>query len=319
MKIRIFTVVVLLCGSMSAGAQGEQHEKAFAHLDVAVTAGSTGLGLDLEAPVSDVLRLRTGFAFMPSIHYNMTFGVQVGDDPSTSASKFDRLSSMLSQLTGSKVDDSIDMIGRPTYSNFKLLLDVYPFRKKNWHFTAGFYWGKSEIADAYNTTEDMPSLFAVTMYNSIYDRIENYEPIIEINGTGLYLDPAYEDKILNYGRMGINLGDYVVPDEDGNVRHYIMEPDENSMAKAKVKVNSFKPYLGFGYGGALLKGDDRLKISFDCGAMFWGGTPSVITHDGTDLAKDVTDVRGKVGRYVDIIKGFKVFPVLDLRISYRLF
>jgi hypothetical protein len=91
------------------------------------------------------------------------------------------------------------------------------------------------------------------------------------------------------------------------------------MCKAEMKVNSFKPYLGFGYGGNLIKGNDRCKISFDCGALFWGGTPSIKTHDGTDLTKDVENIRGKVGDYVDLAKKIKVFPVLNLRVAYRLF
>jgi hypothetical protein len=69
----------------------------------------------------------------------------------------------------------------------------------------------------------------------------------------------------------------------------------------------------------MIKGNDHWQVSFDCGAMFWGGTPKVVTHDGTDLINDVENVRGKVGDYIDIIKQVKVFPVVNLRISYRLF
>ena len=49
-----------------------------------------------------------------------------------------------------------------------LLVDVFPFKNnKHWHFTAGFYWGNSTIGKAYNTTEDMPSLVAVGIYNNM--------------------------------------------------------------------------------------------------------------------------------------------------------
>ena len=34
-----------------------------------------------------------------------------------------------------------------------------------------------------------------------------------------------------------------------------------------------------------------------------------------DLAKDVRDIGGKVGDYVDIMKSFKAYPVINLRIS----
>ncbi len=61
----------------------------------------------------------------------------------------------------------------------------------------------------------------------------------------------------------------------------------------KIKVNNFRPYLGFGYGGKLSNRSDRNWISFDCGAMFVGGTPRIITHDGVDLAKDVKNILEK--------------------------
>ena len=100
---------------------------------------------------------------------------------------------------------------------------------------------------------------------------------------------------------------------------YIMEPDAANMVSCKIKVNSFRPYLGFGYGGKLSNRSDRNWISFDCGAMFWGGTPKVITHDGMNLATDVDNIDGKVGDYVKFFKGVKVFPVLELRLTHRIF
>lgn len=98
-----------------------------------------------------------------------------------------------------------------------------------------------------------------------------------------------------------------------------MEPDANNMVSCKIKVNSFRPYLGFGYGGKLSNRSDRNWISFDCGFMFWGGTPKVLTHDGVDLAKDVTDISGRVGNYVSLFKCFKALPVLELRLTHRIF
>ena len=120
------------------------------------------------------------------------------------------------------------------------------------------------------------------------------------------------DKIEGYGRMGIYLGDMA----DGL---YMMLPDEDGMVKCTVKTNAFKPYLGFGYGDAMARSDKKYNVSFDCGVMFWGGSPKVVTHDGTDLVYQVDNVRGKVGACVDFISAFKVFPVLNLRISRRLF
>ena len=113
--------------------------------------------------------------------------------------------------------------------------------------------------------------------------------------------------------VGVHVGDY----PDGTP--YRMEPDANNMVSCKIKVNNFRPYLGFGYGGKLSNRSDRNWISFDCGAMFWGGTPRVITHDGVDLAKDVKNISGKVGDYVSLFKAVKVYPVLELRLTHRIF
>lgn len=322
---RFILLFVAICSGLMSGAQtSESQEKGFfKHLDASLTVGSTGLGFDLASPMGEYAQLRAGFSFMPHIHYKMNFEVQVGDDASTSKSKFQTLSGLLKDMTGYQVDNSIDMIGVPTYYNFNLLVDVFPFKNnKHWHFTAGFYLGNSMIGKAYNTTEDMPSLVAVGIYNNMYEKAINKEPFVTINYNGVPFsvpdDPEQQDmlyeKFSEYGRMGVWIGNHV---SDGSP--YIVEPDENSMVKAEVRVNTFKPYLGFGYGGRLIKGDNRYKISFDCGAMFWGGTPSILTHDGTDLAKDVEGVKWKVGDYVRLIKGVKVFPVLNVRITRTLF
>ena len=114
--------------------------------------------------------------------------------------------------------------------------------------------------------------------------------------------------------MGVRVGDRV---SDGTP--YLMEPDKDGMVKADMKVNAFRPYLGFGYTGRIIKDDDRYNIGFECGAMIWGGTPDLITHDGTNLTKDIKNIMYSVGDYVDVVKKFKVFPVINLRITRKLF
>ena len=303
----------------------------FNHLDISLTTGSTGIGLDVAMPVAEWMKLMAGFTYMPRFNLTMHFGVQIGDKPETEEeqqSKFDRLNGMLESFVGTKVDRQIDMIGEPCFDNVKLLADFYPFKNKKWHITAGFYYGGSKIAKAWNATEDATSLVAVAMYNNLYGRVvKSYEsvlasmsdpnavpePFMSFGGNDYYADEELYNKVTYYGRMGVHIADY----KDGTP--YRLEPDENNMVKAQIRVNKFRPYLGFGYGGALSKKDDTYSLSFDCGMMFWGGTPKILTHDGTDLANDVDHVRGKVGDYVKIIKAFKVYPVLSLRLTRKIF
>ena len=309
--------------------KGIQDHEFFTHLDIGATIGSTGLGIDVATPLGEYVEMRAGFSYMPRFEMSSTFRVQVGDSLDKKydsqghrlETKFDKLSGYMKTIVGYEIDDEIEMTSRPSFYNFKLLFDVFPFPDKRWHVTAGFFVGPSEFGRAYNITEEMPSLVSVTMWNKMYDKAYNWEPVYE----DYFLPTQLERKLLQYGKMGFHAGNYTHDgvDSKGNEYKkgdkYMMVPDETSgMVKAYMKTNRFKPYLGFGYSGAISK-DKMTQLSVDAGVMFWGGTPSVITHDGTDLTHDVEDVRGKLGKYVDAAKFFKVFPMIEVRLSRRIF
>lgn len=314
----------------------------FQHLDVSVTAGTPGIGIDVASPIGDYVQLRAGYEIMPHFDARMEFNLTIGGKPARSydadgnreITTFDKMKDFLYGFTGYDVEDHVDMIGTPNLSNFKLLVDVFPFKQnKHWHFTAGFYWGPSKFATAVNSTESMVSLLSVGMYNRMYEKAVAGDPLIDLESMGYYgvsygdevTDILY-DKIKGFGRLGFSLGTFKhdVYDSDGNLIHqkgdaYIVEPGSDSMVRVKAKSNAFKPYLGFGYGGKLFKKDDSWKVSFDCGAMFWGGTPDLYVHDGVNLTKDVEGIGGQVGDYVSLIKAFKVYPVLSLRLTKTIF
>ena len=163
---------------------------------------------------------------------------------------------------------------------------------------------------------EMPSLLAVNIYNNFYDYIMSDDAIDKPIFGNTYLDPFMVDEIREdlegQGYMGIHVGDY----KDG--RPYMMQPDKDGMVKVSAFVNRFKPYVGLGYTGDLGK-TKRWKLDVDCGMMMWGGTPSLIVHDGVNLSKDIVNIKGKPGDYVDMMKAFKVYPVVSVSVSYRIF
>ena len=339
----LLTTMVVLPMEAQQNALKDYFKKYFHHMDVGVTMGTTGLGVDVSMPVYKNVCLRTGLFYTPRFEVPMTFGIQVGDDPVTSASKFAKMSSVLHDLTGNPVTDHVEMIGKAKMWNWNLLVDVYPLKQnKHWRVTAGFFLGPSNVAEAFNKTESMASLVAVSIYNNMYDKLhgKTKKELYQLNLIDLsVLGESYADIKLDYnlllklqqgfdaaGRMGVHLGTYVrdVVDENGNVIHkkgdsYLMTPDEDNMVKADMKVNAFKPYIGFGYEGRLIKGNDRLNVGVDAGIMLWGGKPSLLTHDGTDLINDVEGITGKVGDYVDIMSSMPVFPVANVRFMYTIF
>lgn len=332
--------IVLSIAFMAAfiGIKAQENNKLFNHLDLGLTLGTTGIGLDAAMPISNVVKLRAGFEVMPRFNYNMHFFVESYDPDApeeqamVSDDQISKMSELLYNLTGFKVDQTGIMECKPTMWNFKFMVDVYPFKNKHWHVTAGFHWGPSKIAEAVNAIEDSPSLFAVGMYNHLYDVaykdwvLDIPTPIITTETTGpIYLTPIIEQKLIEMGQMGIPVGTFThdVIDAKGNLHQegdmYYMLPNENSMVYVDARTNSFKPYLGFGYEGRLIKGNDNYHVGFDAGVMFWGGTPSIITHEGIDLAKDIDDLVIQNAKYIDFVKGVKAYPVLNFRITRRIF
>ena len=287
------------------------------HLDLGVSLGTTGIGLDASATLSSVVKIRTGISYTPPVHVPLHFSMTTYDGGAIHSGNFDKAKEMMKMVSGFDIDDVVDITGKPTMFNFKLLADIYPLRNKHWHLTAGFFLGPKKVGSAINTMGEMPSLLAVGIYNNFYDYLVNEEYLDKPIFKDIYLDPDLGDqlreKVMNTGRVGIHIGEFK---SDGTP--YIVQPDKDGMVKAKALVNMLRPYAGFGYETTLTS-DNRLKMTVDCGAMMWGGAPEIIAHDGVNLTTDVTNIRGKVGDYMNVVTALKVYPVVSIRFAWALF
>lgn len=266
--------------------------------------------------------------------------------------RFDRLASLLESMTGLHVDDRVDMLGSPHMNNFKFMVDVFPLKNKHWSVSVGAYIGNSCFAKAKNTMEDMSSLMAVSIYNNMYNRIMAEEPLFDYRGMTATLPSEFTDVVRSYGKMSMPIGEFVhdvvaqqdvlyeyneIDDITGEILHakgdvrvpqgqvlyhqgeeYRMAPGNDNMVRVRATNNVFRPYLGIGYEGPLSK-NRRLVLGAHAGIMMWGGRPNLITHEGVDLIHDLTNVHGKVGNYVRLAKKFPIYPVLEFRLSYRIF
>ena len=125
----------------------------------------------------------------------------------------------------------------------------------------------------------------------------------------------------DYGQKGIGLG------------NYWLTTDEKGYVHADLKVNSFKPYIGFGFGRAVPR-KSRVSVSCDFGVKFWGkpglgamtkdfkhtvGNNSMesyrkFSYDDLD-ENDDEDLKDAF----KIIEKVIVYPVLNVRISGRIF
>lgn len=355
------------------------------HMDVGVNVGTMGVGVDVAVPVGDYVRVRAGYHYMPRFTINSNFPVEtrsgngsvtdfVGEETNVSdlQGRISRIERRLDNMgvdlntpeysktkalldyynamspeerKNTVVSDKVAMGLRPSMHQFKLLVDVIPFRNnKHWSFTTGIFVGPSVVGDACNMDKETLALMTISAYNELYVLSCQWNLP---NGNHI---SSLEER----GVAGFNLGRF----KDGNLA--IMVPDKDNKARAEMEVSKVRPYIGFGYNTHLSR-NKRWQLNVDAGVMFLCGAPKVyvdnvysinednidfdkygdidlcenfdIIHpneSGTDyivdtplshvdLIRDVKGIPGKVGDLVDVVSKFKVYPNATVTFSYRLY
>lgn len=146
--MRLLTLTLIgLMGTMTVQAQDKVEEFGlFDHLSAGISLGTTGIGFEVAAPVTDYLQARVGYSFMPKI--------KVKGDQSLKSTN-----AIFKKDDGTGYYDEISYEGELNMNDFKLLVDFYPFKRSTFRVTAGAYIGPSKIISA-NTTK--------TFLNSTY-------------------------------------------------------------------------------------------------------------------------------------------------------
>ncbi len=333
-RVLLLFIAVMVC-SANAVAQpslpdmrdGKKDKGILNHMDVSVTVGSTGLGVDFSMPVGEYVKVRAGGTWMPHFRVGVDYELLMSESANRQEGrdKFAKASELLKQLTGREAQNGISMMVEPQNNNFKFLVDVFPLRDKRWHVTAGFYWGNSVFARAINRTEDMTNLVMVNLYNNIVDKVLAGEDIATFEGESITVPDQLVDKVKGYGYMSVYMGPWIRDeyDSEGNLVHqkgdpYYLRPSEDNQIRCDAIVNKFKPYVGIGYSTLLKKGG-YTTLSVDAGVLFWGGRPSLITHEGVDIMHSVGVKGGDVEKTINFVKKFPVYPVLEIRLTQRIF
>ena len=151
-------------GQSFAGSEyDEDADNLFNHLSIGVSVGSDGIGFDLASPIGNMFAVRAGMSIWPRLTYKTDV------DPGTDSKSF-----ILNK------DGKIDLEGKVTLADFKLLFDFYPFKNSPFRVTAGAFIGSQKVVSVYNS--------------------------------GQFLERN------EWGKVGIQHGDYkIASDKDGNI------------------------------------------------------------------------------------------------------
>ena len=147
-------------------------------MELGLTLGSTGIGIDLAAPLCEFLQVRAGYDYM---------------------FPFQKKFHLLLQNEESSLEAYYDMTAKLTMGNAKLLADIYPFKyNKSWHITVGFYYGPSQVAKLESSSES-----ANTYAGEVgYVQLGKFTHDIDLNGVSYskgddyHMKPADDGSIL---------------------------------------------------------------------------------------------------------------------------
>lgn len=263
------------------------------HMDVGVTAGTMGIGIDLAVPVGDYVRIRAGYSYMPRFTINSNFRVETSNgsfgettlqtfnankdklaailnEPPFDQPKYQKYKEIFGKISDMELHDYVTMGLQPNMHQFKFLVDVMPFKNnKHWSFTTGFFVGPSNIGSACNAEKETTTLEGILAYNELYKEVCKQEfPVdeiyINIAGTNTELLGIMKSS----GVAGFPLGYF----ENGDKA--MMVPAPNATVRAEMEISKFRPYIGFGYN-THLSHNKKWNLNVDAGVVFLCGKPKI--------------------------------------------
>ncbi len=119
-------------------------------------------------------------------------------------------------------------------------------------------------------------------------------------GSDLVKIDGHSDDLANLQNSNVEIGDYLVP------------VDKNGDVKGGLRVKSFRPYIGLGFGRAVPK--RRITVNCELGVQFHG-KPEIYSDQGQIHLSDYTND----DTIQKIIDNIKVWPVLSIKICGRIF
>lgn len=276
----------MLATTIGASAQITDDDKQlFNHVGAGLSVGLDGIGINLATTITPYVQARVGVGIMPKIQVNdIDVDMNIdGNDIVEVNKNIDRYNKLPNAQRIDKVElpEELSMSAKLNMTNFKMLFDIYPTKTSPWRLTVGFYAGKSQLLEAWTTNCDK-ELQTITDYNAALE--------------------AHPELAQQFGltQIGAEVGDYLI------------KPD-GPQARACLKVNGFKPYLGIGSGRAI-SNKHRLSFAWDLGCQFWG-TPTIYVQD-KPLTED-SGIDGD-GGIIKTISKITVFPTFSFRINGRI-
>ena len=156
---------------------------AFQHLDVALSLGTSGIGIDVATPLCDWAQLRLGYEFMPPFTKSFSVPIYAGQNNED----FEAMRDYIYNKYYYKMPKFVEMEGDISMNNLKLLVDIYPLPdNKKLRATVGFYYGSSKIATIATDGSAKEALSYITLFNKLFETVDDGDDRLDMGMAGLY-------------------------------------------------------------------------------------------------------------------------------------
>lgn len=282
-------LLALLVSAMAFGASAQDNMEAFHHLSIGAEAGLHGFGVELAMPVQKHLVFKAGYNWVPSgdlVNADITLDTK---DLKDLQEQYDPIAHFEHKFGDEAVISTGVQMG---LTNFKAMINWYPFSSGRLYLAGGVYYTPSSKKDdpfirlSGNTTEN------------------DWEALKELNDYKAQHDPTAEKS-----ELALKIGDesYAVKEVDGC-----------GYMQADYKFDPLKYYLGIGLGRCIP--NKTVGLQFEVGAMVYHNAKLYCQDKEVGSITDAADGLGNDAKEImEYVDKYPIYPQVTLRLNFRVF
>lgn len=283
-------VTMFVCGAALC-ASAQDNMEAFRHLSVGAEVGLHGFGVELAMPIQKHLVLKAGYNWAPS-------GDLFSTDINLDSKDLREAQEQYTTLTGYQFknkfgDEAVVSAGMQMgLTNFKAMINWYPFTTGRLYFAGGVYYTPSSKQD-----DPFIRLSGNTTQN-------DWAALKELNEK--YPDPQNPGK------------DRELALEIGGQSYPVIEKDGCGYMQADFKMDPLKYYLGVGLGRCVP--NHFMGLQLEVGAMIYHESAFYCQDKEVSSIIDAADGLGNDAKEIlEYVDKYPIYPQITLRMSFRLF
>lgn len=274
--------VTSLAAIMALGIFAQDNMEPFRHFSVGVEAGLHGVGIEVAMPVLPSLVVKAGYNWFPSSELVKTD--VSADTKDLKQAQEDYTTATSYQFQNKFGDEAVVSAGAQVgLSNFKLMLNWYPFKSSNFYLAGGFYYAPKD----------------------------DDKPFLRISGNTTENDWAALQEL----RDQIPAENYDISLEIGNEKYAIMEKDGKGYLQADYKIDPLKYYVGFGFGRSIP--NKLIGFQFELGTMIYHTTGFYFQEKEVNMGDAAEQFGDAAKTAVEYLDKFPIYPQIAFRFNFR--